>query len=66
VVLVAQAPQQAVVAATTTTVATTLAAAMAAVAGNGRLLTAHKGDADDREENRDSKNKRTIHPSSSN
>ena len=39
---------------------------MAAMAGDGRLLTTHQGDADDREKNRDSENKRTIHPSSSN
>jgi hypothetical protein len=50
----------------TSTIATASTAAMTAVASDGRLLTAHQGDADDREENRDSKHKRTIHPTSSN
>jgi hypothetical protein len=31
-------------------------ATMTAVAGHGHLLTAHQGDANDREENRDGKN----------
>jgi hypothetical protein len=35
---------------------------MATMAGHCYLLTAHEGDADDREENRDAKNKHTIHP----
>jgi len=35
---------------------------MAAVAGEGLALTAQKGDADHREENRDAKNQCTIHP----
>lgn len=44
----------------TTTVAT--AATMATVTGDGHVLfTAHEGDTDDREENRDTKTKNTIH-----
>jgi hypothetical protein len=35
---------------------------MAAMTGHGHFLTAHQGDADDREENRDAKDKHTIHP----
>jgi hypothetical protein len=38
-------------------------AAMATVAGHSHFLTAHQGDADDREKNRDAKHKHTIHPS---
>lgn len=46
--------------------ATAATAAMAAEqAGVGLLLTAHEGDADDREENRDAKQHETIHPTSS-
>jgi hypothetical protein len=37
-------------------------AAMATMTSHSHLLTAHEGDADDREENRDAKNKHTIHP----
>jgi hypothetical protein len=37
-------------------------AAMATMTGHSHLLTAHQGDADDREENRDAKDKHTIHP----
>lgn len=37
-------------------------AAVAAVAGDSGLLTAHEGDADDREENRDSQDQNAIHP----
>jgi hypothetical protein len=40
---------------TATAVATT-ATTTAAVTGDGHLLTAHKGDADDREEHRDAQN----------
>ena len=53
----------------TATVATAVAtrAAVAAVTGNrNALLTAHKGDADHREEHRDAKQQCTIHPNSSN
>jgi hypothetical protein len=40
---------------------------MATVTGDGHiLLTAHEGDADHREENRDAKNESTIHQKSSN
>ena len=35
---------------------------MATMTGNSHFLTAHQGDADDREENRDAKDKRSIHP----
>jgi hypothetical protein len=37
-------------------------AAMATMTGDSHLLTAHQGDADDREEDRDAKDKHTIHP----
>jgi len=37
-------------------------AAMATMTGHGHFLTAHQGDADDREEDRDAKDKHTIHP----
>jgi hypothetical protein len=51
----------------TTAIATASAiAAMAAVTGHGLALTAHQGDADHREENRDAKDQCTIHPGSSN
>jgi hypothetical protein len=40
-------------------------AAIAEQAGNGLLFTAHQGDADDREENRDATQNKTIHPRSS-
>jgi hypothetical protein len=36
--------------------------AMATMTGHCHFLTAHEGNADDREENRDAKNKHTIHP----
>jgi hypothetical protein len=36
--------------------------AMATMTGDSHLLTAHQGDADDREEDRDAKDKHTIHP----
>jgi hypothetical protein len=42
-----------VVVMTTTAASATTAAAMTAVTGDGHLLTAHKGDADDREKHRD-------------
>ncbi|HEX4143013.1 MAG TPA: hypothetical protein VHY91_05645 [Pirellulales bacterium] len=35
---------------------------MATMTGDSHLLTAHQGDADDREEDRDAKDKHTIHP----
>ena len=35
---------------------------MATMTGHSHLLTAHQGDADDREENRDAKDKHPIHP----
>ncbi|HTU25904.1 MAG TPA: hypothetical protein VMF30_10935 [Pirellulales bacterium] len=37
-------------------------AAMATMTGHSRFLTADQGDADDREEDRDAKDKHTIHP----
>jgi len=37
-------------------------AAMTTMTGYSYLLTAHQGDADDREENRDAKDKHSIHP----
>jgi Ni/Co efflux regulator RcnB len=50
-----------------TTIATTITTAtMATMTSHSRLLTANQGDADDREENRDAQNQRTIHPQSSN
>jgi hypothetical protein len=54
-------------AATIAAAATTIAAAatIAEQAGDGLLFTAHQGDADDREENRDAKHNKTIHPRSS-
>jgi hypothetical protein len=36
--------------------------ATATMAGDGHFLTTHQGDADDRAEQRDAKNERTIHP----
>ena len=48
-----------------TAAAITTAAAIATVTSNGHLLTAQQGNADDREENRDAKNKSTIHPKTS-
>jgi len=41
---------------------TTSGRATAAVTSDGHFLTAHEGDADNRAEKRDAKNKRTIHP----
>ncbi len=35
---------------------------MATMTGHSHFLTAHEGDADDREENRDAKDKHSIHP----
>ncbi len=35
---------------------------MATMTGHSHLLTAHQGDADDREEDRDAKDKHPIHP----
>jgi hypothetical protein len=61
-----------------TSVATAMAAvtAVAAIAtiaavttedkGRSLVLTAHQGDTDDREENRETKNNNTVHPHSSN
>jgi hypothetical protein len=45
----------------TTAITAATAATMATVAGDSRLLTAQQGDADDREENRESQNQRAIH-----
>ena len=49
---------------TATTIAST-AAAMTTMTGNRLLLTAHQGDTDDREENRDPENQSAIHLSES-
>jgi hypothetical protein len=49
-------------ASTTAAAIATAAAAVAAVAGNGSLLTADQGDADDREKHRDAQNQNTVHP----
>ena len=43
-------------------IAAATAAAAATVTGNGHFFTAHKGDADDREEHRDAHNQNTVHP----
>jgi len=48
--------------ATTASAAAALAAAAASVTGNGHLLTAQQGDADNREEHRDSQDQSTVHP----
>ena len=48
--------------ATATAAATTTATATAAVTGNGNLVTAQQGDADDREKHRDAQDQSTIHP----
>jgi hypothetical protein len=48
--------------ATTVTCATAAAVAMTTVTGNGHLLTAQEGDADNREKNRDAQNQSAIHP----
>jgi hypothetical protein len=37
-------------------------AAVAAMTGDSRLLTAQQGDADNRDENRDSHNQSAVHP----
>jgi hypothetical protein len=46
----------------TTTITIATATTVTTVTSNGHLLTAHQGDADDREENRDAQNQRAIHP----
>lgn len=46
----------------TRAVATTTIAATTSVASNRLLLSAHQGDTNDREQNRDTQNQSTIHP----
>jgi hypothetical protein len=48
--------------ATAITSAGAAAVAMTTVTGNGHLLTAQEGDADNREKNRDAQNQSAIHP----
>jgi len=59
---VAAAASRGATAITTATAAVATAATMATVASNGHLLTAHQGDTDDREKQRDAQNQRAIHP----
>ena len=44
-----------------TAIATTAVAAMATMTGDGRIVTAQQGDAENREQDRDTKYKRAIH-----
>jgi hypothetical protein len=51
-----------ITAASTIASARTTMTAVATVTGHGLAVTAHEGDADNREKNRDAKNQCSIHP----